>query len=137
MNQKEIMTTKSKNNLNTSQINRQKTKNKSKSKKENKIYRPQSKTSKKNSKSEQELCKEQSQIKEINDLKLLKKVIEKKNNEIDYINKENENNKIILLEKEKEIMNNQNKIETYINEIIKLKNRNECLMKEVDNKEFK
>ena len=42
--------------------------------------------------------------------KKVKKVIEKKNNEIDYINKEDENNKIILLEKEKEIMNNQNKI---------------------------
>ena len=104
MNQKETKTTKSKNNLNTSEINKQKAKNKSKPKRENRTYRPQSKKSKNNSKIEQEPCVPQPQSlqKEINDLKLL---IEKKNNEINYINKENEKNTILLLEKEKEIMN--------------------------------
>ena len=132
MNQKEIKKTKSKNNLNASQVNKQKTKNKSKSKRENRTYRPQSKISKNNSKVEQEPCVPQSFQKEINDLKLL---IEKKNNEINYINKENEKNTKLLLEKEKEIMNSQNKIETVTNEITKLKNKNENLVKEVNNKE--
>ena len=132
MNQKEIKKTKSKNNLNASQVNKQKTKNKSKSKRENRTYRPQSKISKNNSKVEQEPCVPQSFQKEINDLKLL---IEKKNNEINYINKENEKNTKLLLEKEKEIMNSQNKIETVTNEISKLKNKNENLVKEVNNKE--
>jgi chromosome segregation ATPase len=132
MNQKEAKTTKIKNNSNTSQINKQKTKNKSKPKRENRTYRPQSKISKKNSKVEQEPYIPQSLQKEINDLKLL---IEKKNNEINYINKENEKNTILILEKEKEIMNNQNKIETFTNEIAELKNKNENLVKEVNNKE--
>ena len=133
MNQKETKTTKINKNLNNSQINNQKTKNKSKSKRENRTYRPQSKISKKNSKVEQEpYIIPQSFQKEINDLKLL---IEKKNNEINYINKENEKNTILLLEKEKEIMNNQNKIETFTNEIAELKNKNENLVKEVNNKE--
>jgi len=70
MNQKEIKKTKSKNNLNASQVNKQKTKNKSKSKRENRTYRPQSKISKNNSKVEQEPCVPQSFQKEINDLKL-------------------------------------------------------------------
>ena len=134
MNQKEIKKTKSKNNLNTSEINKKKTKNKSKSKRENRTYRPQSKISKNNIKNDQEPCVPQSQSlqKEINDLKIL---IEKKNNEINYINKENEKNTILLLEKEKEIMNNQNKIETFTNEIAELKNKNENLVKELNNKE--
>jgi len=132
MNQKEIKKTKSKNNLNASQVNKQKTKNKSKSKRENRTYRPQSKISKNNSKVEQEPYVPQSFQKEINDLKLL---IEKKNKEINYINKENEKNTKLLLEKEKEIMNSQNKIETVTNEITKLKNKNENLVKEVNDKE--
>ena len=42
---------------------------------------------------------------------------------------------MLLLEKEKEIKNNLNKIETITNEINKLKNKNENLVKEVNNKE--
>ena len=132
MNVKENKVGKNKNtNVNTPQTNRpNKYLNKSKNKKIIKSTKPSSKTLNNPSKNDSESRKQSPKTQIIN----LKQLIETKDKEIKSINEENKNNKIIILEKQKIITDNENKIEILNNEIYILKNKNELLEKDLNDK---
>lgn len=117
---------------NTPISNRQnKTFTRSKNKKQNKITKPLTKSSSNRIDSESNKISHQPIQAQIH----LKQIIELKNKEINNINEENKKSKIILLEKEKEIMLKESEIDMLNKEVNILKNKNQLLEEEINSKE--